>query len=63
MNGRTVMDIALRPMDEDSIEVIKRQMDLSDTEAIRYALSVTAYLVRESYKEGQEVHLDIRAVA
>jgi hypothetical protein len=63
MNGRTVMDIALRPMDEDSIEVIKRQMDLSDTDAIRYALSVTAYLVRESYKEGQEVHLDIRAVA
>jgi hypothetical protein len=50
-------------MDEDSIEVIKRQMALSDTEAIRYALSVTAYLVRESYKEGQEVLLDIRAVA
>jgi hypothetical protein len=63
MNGRTMVDIALRPVDEDAIEVIKQQMDVDASQAIRYALSVTAYLVRESYKEGQEVLLDIRGVS
>jgi hypothetical protein len=57
------MDITLRPMDEQSMKVVNEHLNLDTTEVIRYALSVTAYLVRESYSAGQEVLLEIRAVA
>jgi hypothetical protein len=57
------MDVVLRPIDQESIAVIKHEMHLDTNEAIGYALAVTAYLVRESHREGQEVLLDIKAVA